>query len=704
MAGAGPRTRKDGTPSAKVGSIEVLRPKQMGPGMPSMREVRALGAAADAGPATGKRAEDLAARAQSARSARTAFMAARRGEQERAGAAAAAKAAPPAKGPEWSKKTLTPAHEAAVSRAEMGYGARSARRNGAESLKTADHHVAEASKHLASAAEHDAHAAKFESEAAAFRKAVSAPENQRASGSGMLVSAHAAAVKASPNGALRAEELAAGSRASAARERAAATARLADAERSMGHAQKEHDHARLVDEAQHAHDWNRELPGMRRTMKDPEGPVADKAAREAVQAKIAATKAGLAPKAAPKLAEPPAPTTKGPTPLQEQKLLEHAAFHNQRATRADVYSAADRSEMPAHGMAAAIYRVAAKGGDVEAAIASHDKAWREHAAKVADNIKGAPKTKYGPYSGQSAMRDHWANPDKVSQMAPEIRATIAREMGTRHAPEAEARHAAWKAGDDKKWTAITKADRAQDAAGLAPTPKSRQEAADAHREAAAAMRAAPSRHAPDHPLHAKEKADHEEHAKWREKRAAELEAAAHAQFAKERAKPIKRVDPAAAKLRADRAASKAAREAAEQALHGGPALNPATGKTIRLTTSDGKGREVPVIHRQGDYVLHRPASSAGISDKGFTVTHAPTGLNVGSIARNISNKTEGKAIVASLNHPDFKKAFDAYSAAPKTNNGREIRAIQETWQKVKPVPVEKVSTKRAVAMLSASAA
>jgi hypothetical protein len=56
-----------------------------------MREVRALGAAADAA-GRGRKGVDLAQRAASARAARTAFMAARRGERERV---AAAKAAPP---------------------------------------------------------------------------------------------------------------------------------------------------------------------------------------------------------------------------------------------------------------------------------------------------------------------------------------------------------------------------------------------------------------------------------------------------------------------------------------------------------------------------------------------------------------------------------------------------------------------------------
>ena len=42
MAGAGSRSKKDGSPSAKVGSVEVLRPRQIGPTIPSMRGLRAM--------------------------------------------------------------------------------------------------------------------------------------------------------------------------------------------------------------------------------------------------------------------------------------------------------------------------------------------------------------------------------------------------------------------------------------------------------------------------------------------------------------------------------------------------------------------------------------------------------------------------------------------------------------------------------------
>ena len=46
MAGAGARTRKDGSASAKVGSIERLKPRQIGPLPPTIGQVRALHTAA----------------------------------------------------------------------------------------------------------------------------------------------------------------------------------------------------------------------------------------------------------------------------------------------------------------------------------------------------------------------------------------------------------------------------------------------------------------------------------------------------------------------------------------------------------------------------------------------------------------------------------------------------------------------------------
>ena len=153
MAGAGARTRKDGTPSAKVGSPEVLSPRLIGPRIPMKRQIQAMATGASSAarqaktPAAVALAAELRGKAETARAARTAWLATRRGDRAAAQAAAAAKheagaramragaaaqfakgagAAKPAvtaKGPEWSKKALTPAHEAAVAKAELGYGA-----------------------------------------------------------------------------------------------------------------------------------------------------------------------------------------------------------------------------------------------------------------------------------------------------------------------------------------------------------------------------------------------------------------------------------------------------------------------------------------------------------------------------------------------------------------------------------------------------
>ena len=94
MAGAGSRTRKDGSPSAKVGSIEVLRPRMIGPAIPMRRQVQAMATAASSAerfaktPAARAAAMGLRERAESAGRARAAFLEARR-------ASKAAKATPP---------------------------------------------------------------------------------------------------------------------------------------------------------------------------------------------------------------------------------------------------------------------------------------------------------------------------------------------------------------------------------------------------------------------------------------------------------------------------------------------------------------------------------------------------------------------------------------------------------------------------------
>lgn len=112
MAGAGTRTRKDGTPSAKVGSIEVLRPKMIGPAIPRKQQVRAMGTAAASAerfaktPAQKAEAAGLRAKAESAARARAAFLEARKASRAAPKADAAPAPASKAKVPrEPTKRT-----------------------------------------------------------------------------------------------------------------------------------------------------------------------------------------------------------------------------------------------------------------------------------------------------------------------------------------------------------------------------------------------------------------------------------------------------------------------------------------------------------------------------------------------------------------------------------------------------------------------
>lgn len=94
MAGAGPRTRKDGSASAKVGSVEVLRPRMIGPAVPMRRQVQAMATGAASAeraartPAARAAAASLREKAESAGQARAAFLTARKGSKVAAASAA----------------------------------------------------------------------------------------------------------------------------------------------------------------------------------------------------------------------------------------------------------------------------------------------------------------------------------------------------------------------------------------------------------------------------------------------------------------------------------------------------------------------------------------------------------------------------------------------------------------------------------------
>jgi len=94
MAGAGARTRKDGSASARVGSVEVLKPRAIGPTVPMRRQVQAMATGAASAERYARTPEKRAAaaslreRAESAGRARAAFLAARKGEKGAAATAA----------------------------------------------------------------------------------------------------------------------------------------------------------------------------------------------------------------------------------------------------------------------------------------------------------------------------------------------------------------------------------------------------------------------------------------------------------------------------------------------------------------------------------------------------------------------------------------------------------------------------------------
>ena len=94
MAGAGARTRKDGSASAKVGSIEVLKPRMIGPKIPMRRQVQAMATGAASAERAARTPEkraaavELRSKAESAARARAAFLAARKANKAAPTAAA----------------------------------------------------------------------------------------------------------------------------------------------------------------------------------------------------------------------------------------------------------------------------------------------------------------------------------------------------------------------------------------------------------------------------------------------------------------------------------------------------------------------------------------------------------------------------------------------------------------------------------------
>ncbi len=255
--------------------------------------------------------------------------------------------------------------------------------------------------------------------------------------------------------------------------------------------------------------------------------------------------------------------------LHEQELRDIAERERvlcQAAYDRPGVSSVDMSMAEVRRAAARIYDHVAAGGSLEDAIAKEDKDWRAFAAKRAKQVNGAVKTRWGPYSGQSAARHMWVSPDEIQQIAPQVRGMVARVLATEHAPDVVARHASWKAGEARERAALHLAEVAQSAAEQSETAASAKEAAKAYAEAVRALREAPPRHPKGTAEHAKEVALTERVAVWHEGRAeswAEAEklraiavsrkAAAEKRKARKAEKPPARGLAPGARDRADRA-------------------------------------------------------------------------------------------------------------------------------------------------------
>jgi len=70
---------------------------------------------------------------------------------------------------------------------------------------------------------------------------------------------------------------------------------------------------------------------------------------------------------------------------------------------------------------------AAQGGDVEAAIAAGELAWRTYAEANNRKVAGASKIKRGPMAGQSVISHRWVSPDLFTSKLLHVRGMIAAE-------------------------------------------------------------------------------------------------------------------------------------------------------------------------------------------------------------------------------------------------------------------------------------
>jgi hypothetical protein len=79
------------------------------------------------------------------------------------------------------------------------------------------------------------------------------------------------------------------------------------------------------------------------------------------------------------------------------------------------------TEAQVHRVAAKLYLALAEEREIDDLIAVADREWRTFAKERDLVIKQAGKTRMGPYSGQSAARHLWVNPDAMVQMVQSVR-------------------------------------------------------------------------------------------------------------------------------------------------------------------------------------------------------------------------------------------------------------------------------------------
>lgn len=105
-----------------------------------------------------------------------------------------------------------------------------------------------------------------------------------------------------------------------------------------------------------------------------------------------------------------------------ERLFKLARQYRDMASRAySGMSGADRAEAPAQDYTADAFGCIAQGKDIDAVLELLDRKWRAYAAEQQARVEAAPKTKHGPYSGQSSIHYRWVSADHFESKARHIR-------------------------------------------------------------------------------------------------------------------------------------------------------------------------------------------------------------------------------------------------------------------------------------------